>query len=157
MDTPRSNGPSEHEQLIEKSRRLREEAERLCAEVRQRIEHLEWTVDAVRRQWVQDYFRPLQDAIRVMHGCESRHLRSYAVRKVLNGQVLWLGTVEEFALDGAAGADTCYAWQYTENGQPRTFSLLRQEPVNSPQAAVQVYLLAKSALPSVVSPAWESA
>ena len=126
------------------NRRLREEAERLCAEVRQKIEHLEWTVDATCRQWAPDYFRPLQDAIRAMHGCESRHLRSFALRKVSEGQVVWLGTVEEFALDEAMEAVTCYAWPYMEEGQGRTFTVLRQGPIDSPQAAVGLFLLARS-------------
>lgn len=136
---------------IAENRRLREEAERLCAEVRQKIEHLEWTVDTVRRQWKPEYFQPLRDAIRAMHGCESRHLRSFAVRKVHGGHVLWLGTVEEFVLEGSAEAATCYAWSYVEDGQGRTFTVLRHGPINSPQAAVGVFLLARSQ-PQVVNP-----
>ena len=117
----------------------------MCAKVKQQIENLEWLVETIRRERCPDFFQTLHDAIRRMHGCESRHLSAFVVRKVCGGEVRWLGMVEEFALDGVAEAATCYAWQYQENGQPRTFTVLRQGPVDSPQAAVQLFLLARDA------------
>lgn len=139
---------SEYEKLIEEHRRLRAEAESLCAEIRQKIEHLEWVVDVIHRERRPDFFQPLQDAIRSMHGFHSRHVASFAVRKVCGGQVLWLGMVEEFALVDATGTVGCYAWQYGQDGRSRTFTLLKQGDITSPQAAVQLFLLAKNALPA---------
>lgn len=136
--------------LREENRRLRAEAERLCEEVRQKIEHLAWVVESIRREWEPAFFQPLQRAIRTMYGYESRHLASFAVRKVRGQEVLWLGIVEEFALIGTDGAASCYGWQYAENGQPRTFTLLKQKPIDTPQAAVQIYLLAKEATPDLL-------
>ena len=144
----------EHEKLIEEHRRQLAEAERLCAWVKQQIEHLEWLVDSVRREWQPDYFQPLQAAIRAMHGYEARHLASFAVRKVRNGRVVWNGIVEEFWLVGLVGA-SCYAWSYAEGGKGRTFTLLKQGPVDSPQAAVQLFLLAKEGPPALCLPTGE--
>ncbi len=140
----------QHEELLETNRRLRAEAECLCAEIKQKIEHMEWLVDSISHRWRPDFFRPLHDAIRAMHGCESRHAASFAVRKVRDDRVLWSGIVDEFELDDATGAGVCYAWQYKEDGRVRTFILLKQPPVDSPQDAVQFFLLAKRG-PSVAN------
>ncbi|MBE7211736.1 MAG: hypothetical protein INR65_12020 [Gluconacetobacter diazotrophicus] len=128
---------------MEESRRLCERADQLIAETRQKLAHFEWFIDSLRRACEPDFFRPLQDAIRAMHGCESRHAASFAVRKVRAEQIVWTGMVEEFALLDHPAAAACYAWCYGEGSRARTFTLLRLPPIDSPQQAVQFFLLAK--------------
>ena len=147
MDKLGSNVFRRHDELAAEHRRLLEEADGLRAEVRRQIASLEHVKSALHSQRQPDFFQPLQDAIRAMHGCESRHLASFAVGEGNDAQTAPARVVEEFALVGAAGAGSCYAWQFEEDGQTRTFTLLKEPPVDSPQAAVQFFLLTRDTLP----------
>jgi hypothetical protein len=42
----------------------------------------------------------LQDAIRAMHGCESKCEASVKVEEKFDGKIAWSGIVEVFALNG---------------------------------------------------------
>ena len=55
------------------------------------------------------YLTELRATIRRLHECEASHTRTEAVREVINGQVLWDGNVEVFALLGHDRALRCYA------------------------------------------------
>ncbi len=145
MDKPGSDVFRRHAELAAENRRLLEEADRLCAEVKRQITSLERVQHALHCQWQPGFLRPLQDAIRAMHGCESLHLASYAVGEGGDAQKAPVRIVEEFMLVGADRAKNCYAWQFEEGGQTRTFTLLKEPPVDSPQAAVQFFLLTRSA------------
>ena len=80
----------------------------------------------------------LQDAIRHLHGCESRHVASVPVTETFEGQTVWNGDVQVFDLIDCPEAACAYAWSYeTEGGRRRFFVVLHNPPVNSPQTAVQ--------------------
>jgi len=80
----------------------------------------------------------LQDAIRNLHGCESRHVASVPVTETFEGQTVWDGDVQVFDLIGSAEAHRAYAWSYeTEEGRRRFFVVLHKPPVDSPHKAVQ--------------------
>ena len=141
---------------LEETRRLRAEAvarhQRLMAESRelvvkvtQQVAHLRWLVTSIKRQREAGFHHRLQAAIRRTHGCESRHVTGFAVRKVAGRQILWEGMVEEFGLIDHAGAQRCYAWHYPEYGRLQSLSILKMPPVNTPQRAVQFHLMAREA------------
>lgn len=131
-----------HQALIEEGRRLRAESQQLIAQAKQTCAHVAWLVEDIKRRWQRGFHRPLQDAIRAIHQCESTHVASFAVRKVAGGQMIWEGTVEEFALCDHPEAERCYAWHYLKDGRKESFSLLKLPPVDSPQRAVQLALAA---------------
>ena len=57
-----------------------------------------------------NYIESIQDAIRRLHGCESRHVESVPVHEEFRGQTVWDGIVEVFDLIGHPKAKQCYAW-----------------------------------------------
>jgi hypothetical protein len=80
-----------------------------------------------------------QDAIRHLHGCESRHVGMVHVVEVFEGQTAWEGVVQVFDLVGHPEATRCYAWSHAINGGParRFVAVLQGGGIDSPQAAVR--------------------
>lgn len=58
---------------------------------------------------VVSYIRELQDAIRTLHGVESEHVGSAPVMQMRDGELVWQGMVEVFALVGHPMARHAYA------------------------------------------------
>ena len=84
----------------------------------------------------------IQDAIRTMHGCNSRHLESIPVHEMFRGKVAWKGVVEVFALEGHPQAQRCYAWGYTDHeGRRKYVTVLELPPVDSAAKAVRAYVI----------------
>src|SRR4051794_38587917 len=80
----------------------------------------------------------LREAIKRLHGCESKHTGSAPVTETFQGQTVWDGIVEVFALAGHPSADTCYAWAYQQDdGRERYFAVLKMPPVVSAETAVR--------------------
>ncbi len=127
---------------VTRHQRLIAESVSLRAKVKQQCEHLGWLIDSIRRQRKPDYYRTLQKAILVTHGCQAVHAASFAVRKVQDGLIVWDGTVEEFELLGCPQAAACYAWHFPLGNRRGNFLLLKSAQVDSPQRAVQLSLAA---------------
>jgi hypothetical protein len=90
--------------------------------------------------------RRLQKTIRDLHGVESTHLRSEPVCETFEGQTLWEGVVEVFALKGHPKAGLAYAWsQPTDDGGRRYVAVLGVNPIKSARDAVRVSLAAEYA------------
>lgn len=84
-----------------------------------------------------DYVAELRATIRRLHQCEASHSRTEAVREVVNGQVMWEGNVEVFALLGHHEALRCYAWGHLhEDGNWEVTTVLAIPPVVSASSAV---------------------
>lgn len=87
----------------------------------------------------------LREAIRHMHGCDSRWVESMPVREMFNGQVVWDGEVQVFELVGHAKATRAYAWSEATEGERRRFSaVLDLYPVSSPVDAVRVSIVSRA-------------
>ena len=89
--------------------------------------------------------KPLQDAIRDLHGCESTWVESVAVHETFKGETVWAGQVDVFQLQDHPEAETAYAWSYVtdENTGRRKFHVvLGVTPVNSAVDAVRVVIAA---------------
>ncbi|HEY5955833.1 MAG TPA: hypothetical protein VIV60_04740 [Polyangiaceae bacterium] len=81
----------------------------------------------------------LQDAIRHMHGVESRWLESVEVDETFEGAHVWKGEVQVFELIGHPKTRRCYAWSEASQGNRRRFfAALELPPVDSARAAVRV-------------------
>jgi hypothetical protein len=97
-----------------------------------------------------EYLRPLQDAIRRLHGCEAEYAGRDDVIEDVTGpsvdDLYWSGYVEIFRLHGHPKAKRCYAWsQFTgeEDGEIRYVAILELPPVDSPHAAVRAAIKAE--------------
>ena len=87
----------------------------------------------------------LRDAIRHMHGVESKWLESVPVTETFQGKVVWSGEVQVFELVGHAKAKRAYAWSHTTEGTKRRFvAVLELPPVDSALAAVRASIAAGS-------------
>ena len=87
----------------------------------------------------------LQDAIRQLHGCESRWVESVPVREEREGKTVWDGVVQVFTLVGHPKAKRAYAWSQASDateGAPRRFHVvLGLPPVDGPVMAVRTAVL----------------
>ena len=86
----------------------------------------------------------LMNAIRHLHGCESRHVETFHVRaRAPTGEVTWEGDVEAFTLIDHPKAKKAYAWSEATIGRKLRFVVvLSVPPVDSPMAAVRASILA---------------
>lgn len=86
----------------------------------------------------------LRQAIRDLHGVESTHVRSEPVHERFQGQTVWEGVVEVFALNDAPKADVAYAWRHeTDEGGWRYVVVLGVDPIKSAQDAVRASIAAE--------------
>jgi hypothetical protein len=85
----------------------------------------------------------LQDAIRHMHGVESRWTESVEVDETFEGAQVWKGEVQVFELVGHPKATHCYAWSEASQGNRRRFfAALHLPPVDGARAAIRVSIAA---------------
>jgi len=85
----------------------------------------------------------LGKAIRDLHGVDSSHLRSEPVHETFQGETVWEGVVEVFALTGHPTAQLAYAWAHETNGGGRRYvAVLGVPPINSAQDAVKAAVMA---------------
>jgi hypothetical protein len=83
------------------------------------------------------YVAELQATIRRLHRCDAAHSRTEFVRQIVNGQLLWEGNVEVFALLGHDRALRCYAWGHLhDDGKWEVTTVLAIPPVVSAESAV---------------------
>ncbi len=86
----------------------------------------------------------LQGAILKLHGAQAVHVESVPVRETFQGQVVWDGVVEVFALRGHASASRAYAWSHeADSGGRRFVAVLHAPPVDTPLKAVRAALVAE--------------
>ncbi|MBI1814274.1 MAG: hypothetical protein HYR72_04810 [Deltaproteobacteria bacterium] len=86
--------------------------------------------------------RRLQKVIRDLHGLDSEHVESVPVNETINGEPVWQGIVEVFAVTGHAKAKTVYAWSYeADSGERRHVAVLGVPPVNSAVDAVRIVVV----------------
>jgi hypothetical protein len=85
----------------------------------------------------------LIEAIRHMHGVEAAHLETVHVDERHQGERVWEGDVEVFALTGHPLATKAYAWSEATTGtRRRFFAVLHVAPIDSAAKAVQGSILA---------------
>jgi hypothetical protein len=91
-----------------------------------------------------DYVAELRATIRRLYRCDASHSRTEAVKEVVNGQVMWEGNVEVFALLGHDEALRCYAWGHLhDNGKWEVTTVLAIPPVVSASSAVIAAFIAR--------------
>lgn len=87
------------------------------------------------------YLEFLIVAIRNVHGCEARHVKTVPVLELFQGQTVWNGKVEIFELTGHPNAAQCYAWGFeNDKGGMQAVAVLALPPIKSPLDAVRAYI-----------------
>lgn len=85
----------------------------------------------------------LIEAIRHLHGLEPTWVDSVPVVETHEGETVWAGEVQVFAVEHPK-ASRVYAWSHeTDAGKRRFHAVLGQTPVTSAEAAVRVALLSQ--------------
>ncbi len=85
------------------------------------------------------YLESLQEAVKKLHDCEAKHVKTVPVIEDFQGARVWEGNVEVFELSGHEKAKTCYAWSYKrDDGKTLYIAVLELPPVDSARKAVQV-------------------
>lgn len=85
----------------------------------------------------------LTDAIKHLHGLDATWVRSEFIKEEFQGEVVWQGDVECFAVTGHPVAKEAYAWSYaTEAGKRRFMAILGLPPVTGARQAVQAAIAA---------------
>ncbi len=91
-----------------------------------------------------DYIIELRDVIWRLHGVESNHVDSVAVKEVYKGKTLWDGIVEVFEVRGHPKTEKIYAWSH-ETDDPkkpkRHVTVLHIAPILSAEAAVKAAIV----------------
>jgi hypothetical protein len=91
-----------------------------------------------------EYIQAVQDAIRHMHGCGSRHVATVPVLEAFQGKTVWQGDVEVFDLEGHPKARQCFPWGYQDDaGKWQYVAVLKISPADSPQNAVRAYIVSR--------------
>lgn len=88
------------------------------------------------------YIGELQEVIRKLHGVESKHVESVAVKETFQGKTVWEGVVEVFELVGHPKASRAYAWAHDgERPKESSVAVLHLGPITSAAAAVRAALI----------------
>jgi hypothetical protein len=80
-----------------------------------------------------------------LHNCGATWRETVPVREIFNGKTIWQGEVEVFDLAGHPKAKRAYGWSHPEgddNKGERFVAVLEIPPVNSPQTAVKISIVA---------------
>src|SRR5438128_12091397 len=87
----------------------------------------------------------LKKAVETQHGSTATLAQSVPVTEKHGDLTVWEGVVHVFDLAGHPTASRAYAWSSPIEGSDkrRFFAVLHQPPVDSPQAAVRVAIVAE--------------
>ena len=90
------------------------------------------------------YIEELREVIHKLHGVDSTHVESVAVKEIFKGQTVWEGIVEVFELRNHPKTNRVYAWAH-ETDDPdkpvRHVTVLHLGPVDSALKAVRASIL----------------
>lgn len=84
----------------------------------------------------------LKKAIKDLHGCDSKHLKSESVTEIFEGKTIWEGQVEVFSIEHPQ-AKECFAWSSSEKNGERYFTVLKIPPIISPGDAVRAAIVSQ--------------
>lgn len=94
----------------------------------------------------QDYIARLQVTVSQLHNCGAAHVETVPVEEIFQGKTIWKGNVEVFDLNGHPKAKRAYGWSHREgkdDAGERFVTVLQIPPVDSPQTAVKVAIVAE--------------
>ena len=93
-----------------------------------------------------DYIAEIQTAFKRLHGVNSTYIETVPVLEQFEGQTVWQGDVEVFAIRGHPKATRGYGWGHAidESDHARRYVVvLELPPVTSPETAVRAAIMAE--------------
>jgi hypothetical protein len=87
------------------------------------------------------YIERLTRAIERAYNCRAKWVATGPIQEVMEGEIVWEGDVETFALIGHPKAKRAFGWSQPagpQNKEERFVSVLEIPPVNSAQMAVKM-------------------
>jgi len=86
---------------------------------------------------VSEYLQNLKDAVTALHGCDCLHFGTSRVVEFWEGQKVFDGEVETFALSGHPKASEAFAWAFHNGTEPQYIAVLKISPINDPSDAIR--------------------
>lgn len=87
--------------------------------------------------------KALREAIKHMHGCDSKWVESIPVTETFEGKTVWDGEVQVFFLIGHPKAQRAYAWSHeADEGKRQFVAVLELGPVKDAVTAVRASIAA---------------
>ncbi len=83
------------------------------------------------------YIQNLRDTVAALHGCDCSHSGTSRVVEFFEGQKVFDGNVETFALSGHPAASEAFAWAFQGVSEPQYVAVLNVPPINDPSDAVR--------------------
>ncbi len=90
-----------------------------------------------------EYLQNLKEAVTAIHGCDCVHSGTSRVVEFWEGQKVFDGEVETFALSGHALASEAFAWAFDNGTEPQYVAVLKVPPINDPSDAVRAAIRSK--------------
>jgi hypothetical protein len=90
------------------------------------------------------YTDELRTVIKRLHGVESKHIESVAIKETYQGRTVWEGVVEVFELIGHPTATRLYAWAHDTDDPEhprRHVTVLHSHPIQSARDAVRAAIV----------------
>lgn len=84
-----------------------------------------------------EYLQNLKEAVTALHGCDCSRLDTSRVVEFWQGQKVFDGAVETFALSGHPTASEAFAWAFHNGTEPQYIAVLKVPSVNDPSDAVR--------------------
>jgi hypothetical protein len=86
----------------------------------------------------------VQRAVEKASDAKAAHVESVPVVEMFLGKVAWEGVVEVFDLTGHPKAKRAYGWAYQDGKETRFVAVLELPPVDSPNTAVRMAIVARA-------------
>jgi hypothetical protein len=89
-----------------------------------------------------EHLERIRMTVEHLHKCRAMHVATLPVHEVFQGQTVWKGDVEEFALSGHPKAQKAYGWSEGTGDKERFFAVLEIPPLKSAADAVRASIVA---------------
>ena len=89
-----------------------------------------------------NYLQNLSEAVAALHGCDCSHSDTTRVIEQYEGQTVFDGNVETFALYGHPDATEAFAWAFHNGTEPQYLAVLKVPPINDSSDAVRAAIAA---------------
>jgi hypothetical protein len=87
-----------------------------------------------------DRIENLRALVETHEKCKATHVESVPIRETFNGQLVWEGVVEVFAITNHPAIPRCYAWNYVKGRETQFVTVLETPPVKDALSAVRTWL-----------------
>jgi hypothetical protein len=91
-----------------------------------------------------EYLQNLKEAVTALHGCDCSHSDTTRVIEQFEGETVFGGDIETFALSGHPKASEAFAWAFHNGTEPQYIAVLKLPPITDPGDAVRAAIASGS-------------